>query len=402
MNCLRHDNILGIGGTYHIILNLIQDLKKNPPTLTLPLKGGREKLVGRLYYADRKINSRVSKPDLQVTMAQNDINTFPRPTGEELRERGLSAYDEILRENRTFFTKSEILEKVVKRVQDDRVVSGAHSKELNVLTSYRLNGFKKKAGATHVDMSGNIRCAAFTLAEVLITLAIIGIVAALTIPTLITNYQKKQTASKLKQTYSIISQALTMAQAEHGDTTTWEVAGIYDTPTNDTNFNHEDVITKFTTKYFMPYVKVAKDYGYTQYSKIDYDGDYLPATGLISNSRSAYGYILLLSGNVLIRIGIGTGCLNNERNPDGTCVTQTYKNIVFKVDINGFDKPNVIGKDVFNMTFDLRKKVFGFHNYGISTRQRYLDNCKSDEDAQVCGYLIFLDGWEIKDDYPWF
>ncbi len=89
-------------------------------------------------------------------MAQNDINTFPRPTGEELRERGLSAYDEIL-----------------KRVQDDRVVSGAHSKELNVLTSYRLNGFKKKAGATHVDMSGNIRCAAFTLAEVLITLAII-------------------------------------------------------------------------------------------------------------------------------------------------------------------------------------------------------------------------------------
>ncbi len=32
---------------------------------------------------------------------------------------------------------------------------------------------------------------AFTLAEVLITLAIIGIVAALTIPTLISNYQKK-------------------------------------------------------------------------------------------------------------------------------------------------------------------------------------------------------------------
>ena len=35
--------------------------------------------------------------------------------------------------------------------------SGANSKELNVLTSYRLNDFKKKAGATHVDMSANIR-----------------------------------------------------------------------------------------------------------------------------------------------------------------------------------------------------------------------------------------------------
>ena len=37
---------------------------------------------------------------------------------------------------------------------------------------------------------------AFTLAEILITLGIIGVVAAMTIPTLITNYQKKQTVTK--------------------------------------------------------------------------------------------------------------------------------------------------------------------------------------------------------------
>ena len=71
---------------------------------------------------------------------RDDKSHFPRPTGEGLRERGLSAHDEIL-----------------KLVQDDRVLSKAHSKELNVLTSYRLNDFKKKAGATHVDMSANIR-----------------------------------------------------------------------------------------------------------------------------------------------------------------------------------------------------------------------------------------------------
>ena len=38
----------------------------------------------------------------------------------------------------------------------DKAVSEAHRKELNVLTSYRLNDFKKKAGATHVDMSAAV------------------------------------------------------------------------------------------------------------------------------------------------------------------------------------------------------------------------------------------------------
>lgn len=40
---------------------------------------------------------------------------------------------------------------------------------------------------------------AFTLAEVLITLGIIGVVAAMTLPTLIANYQKRQTVVQLKK-----------------------------------------------------------------------------------------------------------------------------------------------------------------------------------------------------------
>lgn len=53
---------------------------------------------------------------------------------------------------------------------------------------------------------------AFTLAETLITLGIIGVVAALTIPSIIKNYQKKQTAIKLKQTYSLLTQGIRMAE----------------------------------------------------------------------------------------------------------------------------------------------------------------------------------------------
>ena len=48
-------------------------------------------------------------------------------------------------------------------------------------------GFTLAEGATHVDICNNTRRTAFTLAEVLITLAIIGVVAAMTIPTLIAN-----------------------------------------------------------------------------------------------------------------------------------------------------------------------------------------------------------------------
>lgn len=48
----------------------------------------------------------------------------------------------------------------------------------------------------------------FTLAEVLITLGIIGIVAAMTIPTLIQNQQKRKMEAVLKEDYSIIQQVM--------------------------------------------------------------------------------------------------------------------------------------------------------------------------------------------------
>ena len=62
---------------------------------------------------------------------------------------------------------------------------------------------------------------AFTLAEVLITLGIIGIVAAMTIPTLIQKNFEKQTVAKLRETQSILSQAMRMAEDEYGDACGW-------------------------------------------------------------------------------------------------------------------------------------------------------------------------------------
>ena len=59
---------------------------------------------------------------------------------------------------------------------------------------------------------------AFTLAEVLITLGIIGVVAALTLPTLISNYQKRVYVTQLKKSVSVLSQGFTTMMGHDGVT----------------------------------------------------------------------------------------------------------------------------------------------------------------------------------------
>ena len=58
----------------------------------------------------------------------------------------------------------------------------------------------------------------FTLAEVLITLAIIGIVAALTIPSVISNYQQQEFKTGLKKAVSVLNEAIQTNIAQDGET----------------------------------------------------------------------------------------------------------------------------------------------------------------------------------------
>jgi prepilin-type N-terminal cleavage/methylation domain-containing protein len=62
----------------------------------------------------------------------------------------------------------------------------------------------------------------FTLAEVLITIAIVGVVAAMTIPNLIQKSKEKATVAKLRETYAILSQAYRHAVAEYGTPDGWK------------------------------------------------------------------------------------------------------------------------------------------------------------------------------------
>ena len=68
---------------------------------------------------------------------------------------------------------------------------------------------------------GYLKKCAFTLAEVLITLGIIGVVAAITIPSLVTNYQKHVVETKLAKFNSTMNQAMRLSMVDNGDPDGW-------------------------------------------------------------------------------------------------------------------------------------------------------------------------------------
>ncbi len=65
------------------------------------------------------------------------------------------------------------------------------------------------------------RKVAFTLAEVLITLGIIGVVVAMTLPMLVQNYKKQVVITRLQKFYSVMNQAIRQSEVENGDKKYW-------------------------------------------------------------------------------------------------------------------------------------------------------------------------------------
>lgn len=93
----------------------------------------------------------------------------------------------------------------------------------------------------------------FTLAEVLITLGIIGVVAAMTIPTLMSSYRKKVIETRLSKFYSTINQALKLAEADYDDRSGWDELG--NGYIEDENGDSVPAAESWVKKYLVPYIK---------------------------------------------------------------------------------------------------------------------------------------------------
>lgn len=248
----------------------------------------------------------------------------------------------------------------------------------------------------------------FSLAETLITLGIIGIVAALTIPNLITEHSKRRTVTQLKKAYAEISQALKLAEAEYGTPDGW-ISNNSDT--------FEEGSLDFINTYLEPNIKMAQKCT-TDNSKCWGDKYKTLAGDLDTNANShAANYLSFVSlSGYSVKLWAG-----------GAATTSAYnRHYQFFIDVNGKKSPNIIGKDTFQFTyvplqnggwFLIPAGLYG-EDYcfkdggGIAqklTREDFLSDpkygcskeVKGRQGSLLCTALIINDGWKISKDYPW-
>jgi len=234
------------------------------------------------------------------------------------------------------------------------------------------------------------KCIAFTLAEVLVTIGIIGIVASMTISSLITTYQKKQTIAQLKKAYTVLAQAIERSKVDNEDIKFW---------------NFDMTSSDFFEFYLKPYMATINNV--ERESNIDYleytRPNGRPSSGIVAFWDPRTKIITLTDGTTFF--------LTSYSSVQNT----TFKAI--NIDINGYKKPNRVGKDYFSFVLH---KEYGLIPYGmngsnnIDTSYTIYDRAKMISDftygcnkqngagaGMYCAALILHDNWEIQDDYPW-
>ena len=158
------------------------------------------------------------------------------------------------------------------------------------------------------------------MAEVLITLAIIGVVAAMTIPTLISDYQEKVTVTKMKKMYSTLKNAYALYLVDHSPE----------------RFPLTSAGATQAFEVFKPYLKIAKDCGTASGDGCLYTGRYSRKNGedssAIANSSQHYKFLLADGSSLVIR---------------GDSSESTDLQMAIFYDVNGADGPNKWGHDLF-------------------------------------------------------
>lgn len=222
---------------------------------------------------------------------------------------------------------------------------------------------------------------AFTLAEVLITLGIIGVVASLTMPSLIQHHKKQEASARLKKFYSAMNQAIMLSTIDNGQPNTWVKAA--SDKSNDKDYADKMLINSnsayaFFMKYLAPYIK------YVSIDKFE----------KTENPEDLKNYEVRI-----ILADSSTVYLHN-----GDCLD-------IYLDYNGSKKPNVTGKDSFPFILcnsEYYAKLYngnenivfsGYIKKDAPKRETALAKCKTT--PLFCSTLLMYDNWEFKDDYPW-
>ena len=256
----------------------------------------------------------------------------------------------------------------------DRNIVAELGNKVQCMTSY---GILTKSAA---------RSLAFTLAEVLITLGIIGVVAAITLPTVINNIQDKQFKTAFKKQFSIISQALHMIYIDDGEEIEFE--DWREMP------NYVCKIGKKlkAAQYGLKCDEIAAmapddDFEYHTNKKVSWHANesWYDAQKRPMHSNSGYW-------NMIFYL------------PDGAWINFNCRRYVF-IDVNGAKKPNTIGRDIFYFILPQKSISPNFFdtngninvngctapNYNTQfTRKNYEEDCKNGS-GWGCSPLYILD-----------
>ena len=220
------------------------------------------------------------------------------------------------------------------------------------------------------------RKSAFTLAEVLITIGIIGVVAAITMPTLIQKHQKQTTIARLKKVYSTLEQAFVSSVADNGNAANW---------IDENELATDQSIRAYFDLYWAPYIKVLK----------------------FCNTQKTCGYkdnVKNYNGTPSIMGFWGSGRLSLLTTDGMYILVRSIKDHYylskeqqFFVDINAAKGPNIYGKDIFLFVLDL--DTAKIKPYGSELSDTYINrNCYGPNAGAMttCAARIIKDGWQIN------
>ena len=172
---------------------------------------------------------------------------------------------------------------------------------------------------------------AFTLSEVLIVIVIIGIVAAITLPSVINNTNKQEYVSRLQKTYSNLSQATNRIIAEEGS-----FKG------TDGGWNTSSSALRDMYKKYLNNVKECDNHTSCIPDIIDYKNLNGTSNNGMYHLTNNYDGIVLQDGTFLSFLS-SSGCNFDQ---ETYCGDKDMCGVIH-VDINGSKKPNQWGRDAF-------------------------------------------------------
>ena len=224
---------------------------------------------------------------------------------------------------------------------------------------------------------------AFTLAEVLITLGIIGIVAAMTLPIIIQNNKRAEATARLKKFVSSMEQAILFAENDNGTKAySWTDIDNYSEQIAENPQLEHDLTYAYWNQYFAPYIKSLR---------VE-KGVYVEtADGEKDNTKRTKVYFA-----------------------DGSTVAMHFGHCIDLIfDVNGNRLPNELGKDLFvffiatnkSHSKDIEHELYKNKSFGpvympvYNTRVKALEACK--KEPKYCSALLQHDNWEFKKDYPY-